>query len=484
MLQYRSFGIRLGASMRVLATGLLGLALALPGAALAQAPAPRADQAAFREIYKELVETNTELSNGSCTDLAAKVAGRLKAAGFADADVVPFSTPDHPKEGGVTAILHGADPKAGAVLLLGHLDVVEARREDWTRDPFTLIEENGYFYGRGAADMKSLDAIWIDTLIRLKQAKAPPRRTLKLALTCGEETNEAFNGANWLAANKPELVRADFGLNEGGGGRLTADGKREVLSVQVGEKASQNFRLTVTNPGGHSSRPRPDNAIYQLADALEKIRAYAFPAKISDTTRVGFDLRAQRGDAVASALKTLLANPDDAEAAKVASTDVNVNSILHTNCVATMLDAGHAMNALPQRATAIVNCRIFPGETVEGTRQTLIKVMGDPAVTIVPLAADKPIAIAPPLDPKVIGPMKAVAAKHFPGVPLLPAMSSGASDAVYFGQIKMPIYGVPGVFGDPDGNGVHGLNERLRVASLYDGRDYLFDLVKTYVEAK
>jgi acetylornithine deacetylase/succinyl-diaminopimelate desuccinylase-like protein len=254
--------------------------------------------------------------------------------------------------------------------------------------------------------------------------------------------------------------------------------------VQVGEKASHNFRLTVTNPGGHSSRPRPDNAIYQLADALEKIRAYSFPVKISDTTRVGFELRAQRADAAGAALKTLLGNPQDAEAAKVAASDVSVNSVLHTNCVATMLEAGHAMNALPQRATAIVNCRIFPGETVEGTRQTLIKVMGDPAVSIVPLAADKPLAIAPPLDPKVVGPMKAVAAKHFPGVPLIPSMSSGASDAVYFGQIKMPIYGVPGVFGDPDGNGVHGLNERLRVASLYDGRDYLFDLVKTYVDAK
>jgi len=475
--------------MRGLAAVMMGTALLAPAMAWAQAPAaapaaPRPDQLAFRAIYKELVETNTELSIGNCTEAAEKMAGRLKAAGYPDADVALFTAPDHPKEGGMTAILHGSDPKAGAVLLLGHLDVVEAKRSDWTRDPFTLIEEGGYFYGRGTADMKSLDAIWVDTFIRLKQAKAPPKRTLKLALTCGEETNEAFNGANWLAANKPELVRADFGLNEGGGGRLTPDGKRDVLSVQVGEKASQSYQLVVTNPGGHSSRPRPDNAIYQLADALEKIRAYTFPVKISDTTRVGFEQRAARGDAAGNALKTLLSNPNDAEAAKVAASDVNINSILHTNCVATWLEAGHAFNALPQRAMAVVNCRIFPGETWQETRDTLAKVVNDPGVTITPMNSAKPVAIPPPLDPKVIEPMKAVAAKHFPGVPLLPAMSSGASDAVYFGQIKMAIYGVPGVFGDPDGGGVHGLNERLRVQSLYDGRDYLFDLVKTYVGAK
>ena len=467
--------------MRDLAAGLVSLALVVPGMAAAQA---RPDQQAFREIYKELVETNTTLSAGSCTVAAARMGARLKSAGFADGDITYFAEPSKPKEGGVVAILKGSDPKAGAVLLLGHLDVVEARREDWTRDPFVLIEEGGYFYARGTSDMKGIDAIWVDTLMRLKQAKAPPKRTLKLALTCGEETNEAFNGASWLANNRPDLVAADFGLNEGGGGRLTPDGKRDVLSIQVGEKASQNFQLEVTNPGGHSSRPVPDNAIYHLANALVRIEGYTFPLKLTDTTRAGFALRAERGDAAGSALKTLLANPADTEAAKVAATDININSILHTNCVATRLDAGHASNALPQRATAIVNCRIFPGETWQETRDALIKVMADPKVSITALNASKPIASPPPLDPKVVEPMKTVAAKHFPGVPLVPAMSSGATDALYFGPVKLPIYGVPGIFGDPDGGGVHGLNERLRVASLYDGRDYLFDLVKAYVGAK
>ncbi len=467
--------------MRDLAAGLVGLALVVPGMAAAQA---RPDQQAFREIYKELVETNTTLSAGSCTLAAAKMGARLKSAGFADGDITYFADPAKPKEGGVVAILKGSDPKAGAVLLLGHLDVVEARREDWTRDPFVLIEEGGYFYARGTSDMKGIDAIWVDTLMRLKQAKAPPKRTLKLALTCGEETNEAFNGASWLANNRPDLVAADFGLNEGGGGRLTPDGKRDVLSVQVGEKASQNFQLEVTNPGGHSSRPVPDNAIYHLANALVRIEGYTFPVKLTETTRAGFVLRAERGDAGGNALKTLLANPADTEAAKVAATDININSILHTNCVATRLDAGHASNALPQRATAIVNCRIFPGETWQETRDALIKVMADPKVSITALNAAKPIASPPPLDPKVVEPMKTVAAKHFPGVPLVPAMSSGATDALYFGPVKLPIYGVPGIFGDPDGGGVHGLNERLRVASLYEGRDYLFDLVKVYVGVK
>jgi acetylornithine deacetylase/succinyl-diaminopimelate desuccinylase-like protein len=470
--------------MRRVAAGMAGLALLAPGMACAQDQTLRPDQQAFRALYKELVETNTTLSVGSCTDAAAKMGARLKAAGYADSDITYFADPAHPKEGGLVAILKGSDAKLEPMLLLAHIDVVEAKREDWTRDPFTLVEENGYFYARGAADDKSQAAIWTDTMIRLKAGKAAPKRTIKMALTCGEETAEAFNGANWLVQNRPDLVSGAFGLNEGGGGRLTADGKRETLSIQVGEKTAQNYLLEVTSPGGHSSRPTPDNAIYRLAEALLKVKAYVFPVKMTETTKVGFGIRAQRGDAAGNALKALLANPNDAEAARIAATDINVNSILHTNCVATRLDAGHASNALPQRATAIVNCRIFPGETVEETRDTLVKVIGDPKVSVTTIQPVRPIAVAPPLDPNVVEPMKKVAAKHFPGVPMIPSMSSGATDGRYFGQIKMPIYGVPGVFGDPDGNGAHGLNERIRVKSLYDGRDYLFDLVKVYAGVK
>lgn len=470
--------------MRKVCAAAVGAALlASAGAAQAQG-ALRPDQVAYREILKEMVETDTALSKGSCTLLAQKVGARLKAAGFADSDIHYFTHPDFPREGSIVAVLKGSDPKAKGLLLLGHLDVVEARREDWTRDPFAFIEEGGYYYGRGVADMKAMDAVWVDTLIRLKQAKTPPKKTLKMALTCGEETAEAFNGADWLVKNQGELISADFVLNEGGGGRLGPDGKKEALAIGVGEKTAQSYLLTVTNPGGHSSRPRPDNAIYELADALQKVRAYFFPAKLNDTTRITFGLRAERGDAVAVALKKLLADPNDTEAAKVAAADVSVNAVLHTNCVATRLDAGHASNALPQRATAIVNCRIFPGETVEETRDTLARVIGDPKVSVAVIPPVRPIATPVPLDPKVVDPMKKVAEKHFPGVPMIPSMLAGATDGRYFGPSGMKVYGAPGQFGDPDGNGVHGLNERIRISSVMEGRDYLFDLVKTYIGAK
>jgi acetylornithine deacetylase/succinyl-diaminopimelate desuccinylase-like protein len=457
--------------------------VAAMAAGSAEAQALRPDQAAYRDIYKELVETNTALSNGDCTLAARKMAARLKAAGFAEEDLHVLAVPEHPKEGSLVAVLKGSDPRQKAILLLGHLDVVEARREDWTRDPFSFIEENGYFYGRGVADMKALDAIWVDTLIRLKQAGKPPRRTVKMALTCGEETAEAFNGADWLVKNRRELIDAEFVLNEGGGGRLREDGSKDVLFVQVGEKTAQSYLLEVTNPGGHSSRPAPDNAIYRLSQALLKVQAHVFPVKFTATTRAVFTERAKRGDAAGEALKRLLANPADREAERAAATDLNVNAILHTNCVATRLDAGHANNALPQRARAIVNCRIFPGETVDGTRETLAKVIGDAQVKVTTIPPVRPIAVNPPLDPKVIEPMRKLAAKHFPGVPVMPNMVAGATDGRYFGPASIPVYGVPGIFGDPDGNGAHGLNERLRVRSVYEGRDYLYDLVRAYAGA-
>ena len=469
--------------MRLFRLGLAAVIGLAPLGALGQTPPLRPDQVAFRAIYKELVETNTELSDGSCTEAAAKMGARLKSAGFSDGDITYFADPAHPKDGGVVAVLRGTDPKATSVLLLGHIDVVEAHRADWTRDPFTLIEEDGYFYGRGTSDMKSIDAIWVDTMMRLKRSGKAPRGTLKLALTCGEESDGAFNGADWLAKNRPDLVRADFGLNEGGGGRLDDKGQRESLSVGVGQKAYEDFRLTVTNPGGHSSRPRPDNAIYQLADALLKVRGYDFPFKLNDTTREQLAPRSQKDDPAGQGLKRFLADPTDMAAAKEAASDPSVNAVLRTNCVATLLSAGHAPNALPQRATANINCRIFPGETVAQTQQTLVGVIADPSVAVEAVDPDKPLAVSPPLDPKVIGPMRALANTDFPGTPLTPSMSAGASDAVYFGQIDMAIYGVPGIFSDPDGNGVHGLNERLRVRSLYEGRDYLFDLVKACVGA-
>ncbi|HVF94910.1 MAG TPA: M20/M25/M40 family metallo-hydrolase [Sphingomonas sp.] len=458
-------------------TTAAGAAMLVAAPAAAQS---RPDQKAFFGLYKELVETNTTLSAGSCTQAAAQIAARMKTAGYADADLVQFSVPDHPKEGGLVAILKGKDAALKPMLLLGHLDVVEAKREDWTRDPFTLIEEGGYYYARGTVDDKAMSAVWADTMIRLKQSGPAPRRTIKLALTCGEETTFAWNGAEYLAKNRPHLVAAEFVLNEGGGGRLDEKGNRQVLAIQVGEKAAQNYTFKATNPGGHSSQPTPENAIYELADAVQAVRNYRFPVTFTDTTRAFFAATAKTQSAtMASAITALLANPRDEAADLIVSRDKALHSTLRTTCVATLLSAGHAENALPQRATANVNCRIFPGESVDGTLATLKKIAG-PKVTVTANTPVRPTAIPPKLDPKIVGPATTVAAKHFPGVPVVPLMSTGATDGIFLQAIGIPVYGVPGIFVDKDMSGIHGLNERIQVKSLYDGRDYLFDLVNAY----
>ena len=459
-----------------LAWGMVALVVA-PGIAGAQA---RPDQQAFLGLYKELVETNTTLSAGSCTQAAAQIGTRLKAAGFADADLTYFSVPDHPKEGGLVAIVKGSDAALKPMLLLAHLDVVEAKREDWVRDPFKLIEEDGYYYGRGTIDDKAQAAIWSDALIRFKQQRYTPKRTIKLALTCGEETTFAWNGAEWLSKNKPDLIAAEFALNEGGGGRIDEKGNRQLLAMQVGEKAAQNYTFLATNPGGHSSQPVPTNAIYQLADAIKAVQGYEFPVKFTDTTRAFFTASAKTmGGETGAAVTRLLADPTDKAADAIVSRDKAMHSTLRTTCVATLLNAGHAENALPQRATANVNCRIFPGESVDGTLAKLKELAG-PAITVTANQPVRPTAVPTKLDPKIMGPAEKVAAKHFPGLPLMPVMSTGATDGIFLQAIGIPVYGVPGTFIDKDGSGTHGLNERIRVKSLYDSRDYLFDLVKAY----
>jgi acetylornithine deacetylase/succinyl-diaminopimelate desuccinylase-like protein len=465
----------------------MGLAVTLQTAALAEEvpmAALRPDQVTFLALYKELVETNSTLSAGSCTLVAERIAAHLKAAGYSDEELTPFSTADHPKEGGLVAVLKGSSKTAKPMLLLGHLDVVEAKREDWTRDPFVLVEENGYFFGRGTADMKAMDAIWVDALMRFKQSGYRPKRTIKLALTCGEETTFAFNGAQWLAKNKPELISAAFALNEGGGGRSDGHGKLLAQSIQVGEKASQNYRLEAVNAGGHSSIPIRDNAIYELSEALLKVRDHEFPVKFTETTKIYFaKAGAARDDEMGRAMVALSQNPNDAAAEAIVSQDRRYHSMLRTTCVATLLDGGHANNALPQRAAANVNCRIFPGETVEGTRAALLAAIGDPKITVGVVEPIRPPAVPPPLDPKIVGPAEKLTAKYFPGVPLIPSMSTRATDGIFLEAIGIPVYGVPGSWGDPDGNGVHGLNERNSVRSVFVGRDFLTDLVKLYADS-
>ncbi len=465
----------------VLAAAVSAFALLSSGAALAQSPELRPDQVAFRDLYKELIETDTSVSTGSCTLAAEKMAARLKAVGYTDDQLTVFKLDEFPLDGGLVAVLPGTSKTAKPILLLGHLDVVNARREDWERDPYKFIEEDGYYYGRGASDMKAMVAAWVDTMVRFRKDGFKPKRTIKMALTCGEESGARMNGAQWLAENKPDLIAAEFALNEGGGGRTDGKGTLVTQSIQVGEKSNRSFELQTTNPGGHSSIPVDDNAIYELSDALVKVRAYKFPVHFNDTTRAFFSKAgAGRTDDLGRAMVQLAKDPTDKAAEAIVSADRGYNSMLRTTCVATMLDAGHAANALPQRAKATVNCRIVPGEDADTTRAALQRAIGDPKTSVTLVGRLRPIAVPPPLDRKIVEPAEKLVARYFPGVPLIPTMLTGATDATFLAPIGIPTYGVPGGWGDPDGNGAHGLNERREIRSVMVGRDFLYDLVKAY----
>lgn len=465
------------------------IAVILSGAAtLAPAPAAaqtaediRPDQTAFRELYRELLETNTTLSEGSCTLAAQRMGARLIAAGYPERDVRVLIPQDRPKDGALSAVLHGSDPTAPALLLMAHIDVVEAKREDWLRDPFTLVEEGGYFYARGAQDDKAQAAIWTDTLIRLRAAGVTPRQDIKLALTCGEETSDVFSGVEWLLDNHPDALQAGFALNEGARARLDTDGNRVALEIQAGEKVYQDFRLETVNPGGHSSRPVPDNAIYQLAAGLGRLAAHTFPLEVNDTARAYFRGLAAATPAHAADMRAVAAaSPDAAAAARLSHADAAWNATMHTTCVATMVDAGHAPNALPQTARANVNCRILPGHTAAEVQTHLIGVLADPGITITPVAEPDPVSPPPPLTAAILDPVVRIAADIWPGVPVIPTMSVGATDGRFTNAAGIPTYGITGLFADPDGGGVHGLNERMRVRSLYEGRDFLYALVQAY----
>ena len=467
---------------------LLLAALSSASAVTAAESKSRAGEPQFRAVYKELVETNTALSSGSCTLAAERMAARLKSAGLEQVQI--FAAPDHPKEGGLFAVFPGSDPKLKAMLLLAHIDVVEAKREDWTRDPFVLVEENGSFYARGAMDDKAEAAIWVDTLMRYAREKFKPRRAIKLALTCGEETAGAFNGAQWLAKNHRDWIDAEFAINEGAWGETDAQGRRLVMNVQAGEKAAQDYRLEATNAGGHSSRPRKDNAIYQLASALSRIEAYEFPAQFTDASRAYFSgmakIQARKGNAeVAAAMNAMVKDPADANAiALVSSKDVSWNATLRTTCVATMLEGGHATNALPQRARANVNCRIFPGVSEETVQGQLEKLVANPSVKVTREKKRADASPPPPLSAKIMAPFEKLSAQYFPGVPVLPILQAGATDGVYLNTVGIPTYGIDPIFVGPDLGNIHGLNEYIGVQSLLDARAFLYDLVKIYSTQK
>ena len=459
------------------------LATAAPGIVFAQTPP--ADVAAFRDLYKELVEINTTQSAGDCTKAANAMAARLKAAGIADGDIHIIVPPVHPARGNLVAIFHGSDGKAKPILLLAHIDVVEARRADWDRDPFKLVEDGGYFYARGAADDKAMAAIFTDMFIRYKKEGYRPRRDIKLALTCGEETPEDFDGARYLVEHERALIDAEFALNENGSGVLDKNGKRIAITMQAGQKVQQHFQLEVTSPGGFSSGPPKDTAIYEMGRALARLAAFDFPLDISTSSKAylrGMS-KIETGER-ADEMRAMLAEPPDTgAAARIARDDPRLNSMLRTTCVAVTLHAGEAESALPRRATAVLDCHIVPGESVAVTQKTLERVLADPKVRI-SAVGDPGLPSPPPqISDKIISPAQQVAGKMWPGVPLIPYQVNGADDGRFLTPAGIPTYGLSGLFRDADGDGAHGLNERIRVRSLYEGRDFLYAVVKLYADA-
>lgn len=437
-------------------------------------------QAAFRAIYKEMVEIDSSPSTGSCTRVVEAAMTRLKAAGYSDADarlVIPTGAPD---DGNLVAWVKGTDASQKAVLLLAHIDVVDAKREDWERSPFELVEENGFFYGRGTADMKAQAAVFLDLMIRLKQEGFRPKRTVKLALTCGEETSNRVNGVDYLLKNHRELIDAAFALNEGAGGLLSASGEPLALQLQAGEKIHQVFVLEVTNPGGHSSRPVPDNAIYRLAEGLRKVQSHQFPVQVTPVSRTYFErIGPIMGGEIGAAMTAVGKHPEDTKALATLTADPSYNAMLRSTCVATQLDAGHAPNALPQRAKATLSCRIMQGTTPEEIKSALETAIADLEV-VVSIERRRDGSSPPQLTEEIMGPVRKVAARMWPGVTIAPFMTAGATDGRFLMNAGIPTYGMSGMFAVAGENNAHGLNEKIRVKSVYEGREFLEGVTRAY----
>jgi acetylornithine deacetylase/succinyl-diaminopimelate desuccinylase-like protein len=436
-------------------------------------------QKQMRAIYQELVETNTTNSVGSCTVAAQKMAKRLKAGGFKDSELQIIIPPGGPQKGNLVARLKG-DGSKKPLLLLAHIDVVEAKREDWERDPFKLVEENGMFYARGASDDKAMAAAFVNNMLLYKKEKLPLKRDIIMALTCDEELVPSnFDGAEYLVKHHRALIDAEIALNEGGGGLLDKDGKPVRHGIQAGEKIYQSFQLEVTNPGGHSSAPFKDNAIYHLADGLSRLGQFSFPFKLSPVTRAYYERMStiEKGQ-VAQDMKAILQDPPDQAALdRLYAVSPVHNSTVRTTCVATKVDAGHADNALPQRARATVNCRILPGEPIAEVQATLQRVVADDKIKITRIGdgVDGPM---PPMTPVLMTAVEEISNAMWPGVPVVPTMSTGGTDGRFLNNAGIWTYGISGMFHGPEGSGAHGLNEHIRVKSLYDGQEYLYRLGK------
>lgn len=464
--------------------------LAIAGFAVASsaAEAVSADEAAFRALYKELIEINTTRSVGNCTQAAEAMRAHLAAAGYPDEDLQILAPPDAPNDGALVAVLRGKDRSAKPILLLAHIDVVEAKREDWTRDPFKLVEEDGWFYARGASDDKSMAAIFTDSLVRYRKEGYVPRRDIKLALTCGEETAGAglFDSVRWLVKTRPEVLDAAFAINEGAGGEYDRSGKPIALGIQAGEKVYQDFALEVRDPGGHSSIPKPENAIARLGAGLAKLNAHNFPIQLNEVTRAYFEAMSKLTDpAIAADMRVVLESPPDEAAVKrLWAVNPVWNAMLRTTCIVTMINGGHAPNAIPQHVKANVNCRILPDVPVTDVQAEIVRVLADDAIAVTPVGEGGVQSPLPPLTEAITGPVSTVAEEIWPGVAIVPSMSPGYTDGKYLNPAGIPTYGISGLFEDAEGDHVHGLNERMNVKVLMDGRRFLYEVVKLYADAK
>ncbi len=456
---------------------LVGAALFIP---IANAQLDDSTKQLSHDIFKQLIEINTTDSVGSVTAAAEAMAQRFRDAGFPDNDIHMGGPNDRKKN--VVVRLHGSG-KHKPVLLIGHLDVVEARREDWTTDPFQFVEKDGYFYGRGTQDMKDGDAIMTTTLIRFKKEGFVPDRDIVLALTADEEGGES-NGVDWLIKNHRDWIEAEFVLNHDGGGILAQHGVAKIMTMDASEKLYADYTLKVTNPGGHSSLPVADNAIYHLTDGLARLEHYKFPVEVNNITRAFFERmsKVEKGEKAAE-MRAVARQPPDLQAAERLSQDPIYNSILHTTCVATKLNAGHANNALPQMASANVNCRIEPGHSPEDIRQQLEKIVSDPKISIAyvsPAAggAKTRAVVPPPLREDVMSSLDKITGEMWPGVPVIPDQASGASDGVYTNAAGLPTYAVSGEAIDRDDIRAHGKDERVRQESFYKAVDFYYRFLR------
>jgi len=451
-----------------------------------QAQVDDATKTLSHDVFKQLIEINSTDSVGSVTAASEAMAQRFREAGFAEGDVQILGPAGKDRKKNLVVRLHGTG-KHKPILLIGHLDVVEAHREDWTTDPFKFVEKDGFYYGRGTQDMKSGDAIMVTTLIRFKKEGYKPDRDIILALTSDEEGGQS-NGVDWLLKNHRDLIDAEFVFNHDGGGILSEHGKAVMMTVDATEKLYADYQLSVTNPGGHSSLPRPDNAIYSLVGALARLQKYQFPFELNEVTRAYYEHMAKVATPERAAdIRAMLKTPPDAAAVARLSQDAIDNSTTHTTCVATRLNAGHANNALPQRAEANVNCRIAPGHSAEDIRQELIKVFADANIkvryvdnfgNISDSAPDRKSLPPPPLRRDVFGPLEKITAEMWPGTPVIPEMATGASDGIYTMSAGLPTYGISGIAIDRDDIRAHGKDERVGIDSYYKGVDFYYRYLK------